>query len=86
MAAIWTPRDIARPDVIEPYGIAEIFADGGIVRVDGPWRFTVLYLREGDSCTGIMRVRMLRQGGPPPDGYEASLIRAYVDTMGGARH
>lgn len=84
MSAIWMPP---QPAVVEPYGVQEVYADGGVIRTtSGMISETILYRRYGGERHAIIRILMPKQPGPPEDGFDVSLLRAYLDANGGPRH
>jgi hypothetical protein len=84
-ATIWMPPAIEVPAIVEPVGMLELFADGGIIRFNGVLSETVLYRRYGTERHGVARIIMLRQS-EPGDGFDLSLVRAYVQAVGERRH
>jgi len=79
------PPAIIRPEVVEPYGTPELYADGGVIHIEADLTHTVLYRRYGGERHAVLRIIMLRQS-LPEDGFEVSLIRAYLESNGGPRH
>jgi hypothetical protein len=83
VSVIVPPAGIIRPDVMNLYGISELFADGGLCNVNDRMSETVFYRRYSSTeCHAVLRVIMPRICAPQ-DGHDVSLVRAYVESVRG---